>query len=256
MRLLSVLTVCVAMAGPAYGWGPIGHRTTGAIAENHLNEKAQAAIRDLLGPETLAEAATWPDDMRSNPDPFWQKTASSWHYVTVPHGKSYEAVGAPDRGDAITALEQFSRTVTDESAPLADRQLALRFIVHIIGDLHQPLHVGNGTDRGGNDVKLKWFGKDSNLHSVWDSGLIDFEKLSYSELSAWLDSKITPEQVAQWSNTDPDIWMAESAALRDQIYPESGDLSWTYRYENVPHVKTRLSMGGIRIASYLNALFQ
>lgn len=105
----------------------------------------------------------------SSPEEFWQRNASSFHYVTVPEGQTYADVGPPEEGDAITALEQSSNTVNNGDASLEEKQLALRFIVHIIGDLHQPLHVGNGKDRGGNDFLVTFFGEVSNLHSVWDS---------------------------------------------------------------------------------------
>jgi len=194
MRKLILLTLSLALATPAHAWGPIGHRITGAIADENLSGLARANVRMLLGTEDLAEAATWPDDMKSNPDTFWQKQASPWHYVTV-KGDEYKATDAPAEGDAMTALSRFTATLRDPRAPLEDKRLALRFIVHIIGDLHQPLHDGAGNDRGGNAVSVTWFGKPTNLHSVWDSGLIEQRSLSYSEYTAWLSRSIKPEDV-------------------------------------------------------------
>ena len=153
---------------PAFAWGKTGHRVVGQIAEAHLSGKARAAVKRILGTETMAEASNWPDFMKSDPAPFWQKTASAWHYVTIPAGKTYADVGAPPEGDAITALARFSATLRDGKASAEDKRMALRFIIHICGDLAQPLHTGNGTDRGGNDLKVTWFGKPTNLHSVWD----------------------------------------------------------------------------------------
>jgi hypothetical protein len=115
----------------------------------------------------------------------------------VPKGKHYHEVGAPEQGDSVTALAQFKATLLDKDASLEQKQLALRFIVHIIGDLHQPLHAGNGTDRGGNDVKVRFFWEDSNLHRVWDSQMLDRRQLSYSEWADWLGRKITQQHVEQ-----------------------------------------------------------
>lgn len=246
----------ISVSSQALAWGQNGHRITGAIAQQYLSPKALKAIEVILPNEDLAEASTYADEMRSNPDEFWQKTSSPWHYVTVPAGKTYPEVGAPEEGDAYTALTQFTLTLKDPKASLADKQLALRFIVHIIGDLHQPLHVGNGTDRGGNSLKLQFFWKDSNLHSVWDSGLLEQRELSYSEWTAFLSKKISPQQAKEWMVTDPNTWMSESAAIRDTIYPAETKISWDYLYQHIPMVKKRLQMGGVRIAAYLNAVFQ
>ncbi len=251
--LLVLLTVTSAGA-----WGAIGHRVTGALAQPLLSPKAAEAVADILGTETLAEASTWPDEMRSDPAPFWQRTASPWHYVTVPDGKTPAEVGAPEEGDAFSALQSFARTLRDPAASLTDKQLALRFTVHLVGDLHQPLHVGNGTDRGGNDVKVTFMGEHTNLHSVWDSKLIEHRQLSYSELAAFLARRITPELREAWATADPNVWMAESAAIRDTIYPAEGQtsLSWDYAYRSAPIVDQRLEQAGVRLAAYLNELFR
>jgi hypothetical protein len=236
-------------------WGQTGHRVTAAIADHYLSGVARANVQLLLGTESLAQAATWPDDMRSDSTEFWQKTASPWHFVTVPAGKTHAEVGAPPEGDAASALARFAQVLRDPNASREDKRLALRFTIHIIGDLHQPLHAGRPGDRGGNDVKVTWFGAPSNLHSVWDSGMIESRGLSHSELAGWLAGSITPEQVLAWSNPDPEVWIAESVALRERIYPTDTKLSYAYAYRWGGEVDGRLSRGGVRIAAYLNRLF-
>ncbi len=256
VTLVMAAAICTAAIPRAHAWGKIGHRVTGVIAERYLTQEARAQVAAILGVEDLAEASTWADFMRSSPDEFWRKTASPWHYVTIPAGKTYDEVGAPPQGDAITGLAELRRTLLDDDASLADRQSALRFIVHIIGDLQQPLHAGNGTDRGGNDYKVTFFGKTTNLHSVWDTDLVRDEELSYSELAQWLMRRLTPAQIVGWSQADPVVWVTESAAIRDRIYP-GGDreIRWPYIYEHRGTVRMRLSQGGIRIAAYLNEMF-
>ena len=258
---LSASLIAVAFTAlshsPALAWGKTGHRVVGQIAEQHLTAKAKTGVRRILGVETLAEAANWPDFMKSDPSPFWQQAASPWHYVTVPAGKTYDEVGAPPEGDAVTALERYSAVIRDRKATPADKQVALRFIVHLVGDLHQPLHAGNGTDKGGNDRRVTFFGRSTNLHSVWDSGLIDETQLSYSEMAEWLNARITPADLKAWSVTNPRVWIGESAALRDQVYPPAGDnsLSYRYVYDNEARLEQRLEQGGVRLAAYLNELF-
>lgn len=264
-RLLTLSAIVVALApAPASAWGKTGHRVIGAIAARLVGRHTRREVRRLLGPEGLAEASTAPDFERSNPDPFWQKEAGPYHYVTVPPGRTYPEVGAPAEGDAVTALARFAATVRDAHAPLADRRLALRFVVHIVGDLQQPFHAGNGSDDGANKVKVRFFGAETNLHAVWDSGLIDQEQLSYSELARWLAARITPAERRDWATTDPRVWIAESVAIRDRAYPPAGGktdadgrplLGFDYVYAWTATRDLRLEQGGVRLAAYLDALF-
>ncbi len=250
-----VLSLLLFTPGDTLAWSKTGHRVTGAIAEQYLSDDARQAIQSILGVETLAEASTWADFMRASADEFWLSEAGPYHYVTIPSGHHYTDVGAPPEGDAVTALKQFAETLNSPQASLEQKQLALRFSVHIIGDLHQPMHAGNSTDRGGNDFLVTFFGEVSNLHQVWDGKLIDDEQLSYSELTAWLSSRLTPDLVEQWSEPDPVVWITESAELRDTIYPERRDLGWDYIFAHRESVRTRLSQGGVRMAAYFNQLF-
>jgi hypothetical protein len=260
MRKLAAAAVCVlaVVPAPAFAWGKTGHRVVGQIADAHLSSKARAAVKRILGTETIAEASNWPDFMKPDPSPFWQKTASLWHYVTLPGDKTYDQVGAPPEGDAVTALDRFSATLRDRKASPDDKRMALRFIIHIVGDLAQPLHNGNGTDRGGNDLKVMWFGKPTNLHSVWDTLLVDDEQLSFSEMASWLNARITSADVKAWSSADPRAWMADSVTVRDKVYPPSGDtaLSYRYVYENTPRMERQLEKGGVRLAAYLNEVLR
>jgi len=143
--------------------------------------------------------------------------------------------------------------VRDPNASREEKALALKFIVHIVGDVHQPLHAGNGEDRGGNDVKVRWFGEETNLHSVWDSKLIESRNLSYTEYSHWLGREINSEQTIAWWTADPQVWIAESTTIRDRIYPASSkanpSLGYAYQYENLGVAETRLQQGGIRLAA-------
>ena len=258
------------LPSPALAWGKTGHRVVAAIADTQLSGLARAHIRQLLGgAESLDEAATWPDDMRSAPEPFWQKTATPWHYVTL-DGITYDH--APPEGDALQALGRFRRTLEDPGASLADKQLALRFIVHLVGDLHQPLHVGKCCDRGGNDVKVSWFGKPTNLHAVWDSAMVDDEQYSYTELAAKLVRHTSEADVVKWWDVNPRDWISESAQYREEIYanipppkrvegkPKKGerplpDLSYGYVYKFTPLMEQRLQQAGVRLAAYLNDIY-
>ena len=272
MRVRSFLVVAALalLPSPAFAWGKTGHRVVAAIADTQLGGLARAHVEEILGyGESLDEAANWPDEMRSAPGDFWRKTATPWHYVTL-NGIIYDH--APPEGDALQALDHFSAVLRDPNASREDKQTALRFVVHLVGDLHQPLHVGKCCDKGGNDVQVTWFGKPTNLHAVWDSMLVDDEQLSFTELAAKLERHITNDDVIKWWDTNPRDWISESAEIRDTLYPppvkpkkhgfslrkrkpQLPALSYDYVYKFHPVMEQRLSQGGIRLAAYLNALF-
>ena len=268
-RLAALLALSALAAAPAAAWGPVGHRITAQIAQDNVSGQTRARIAQILGHEELPEAATWPDEQRSNPDAFWQTTSYPWHFVTLPVGQAPEHLDHPSEGDAETALESFTAVLRDPAASPEDKARALRFVVHIVGDLHQPLHVGKPGDRGGNDVKVKWFDDPvvQNLHWVWDEGMIRRQELSFSEYAARLEARMTAEQVVAWWNVEPDAWMAESAALRDRIYPAPSErdgagtpeapfvMRYWYPYEWTPEMELRLQQSGIRIAAYLDWVF-
>lgn len=170
---LLAAAIVLCQPSPALAWGQLGHRVIGDLTEERINGKTRAEIALILHEEDLAEASTWADEQRSNPEGFWQKEAGPYHYVTVPVGTTYAAVGLPAEGDAMSALGRFAAMVRNPDASREKKALALRFIIHMVGDVHQPLHAGSGKDRGGNDVKVRCFGQETNLHSVWDSQMIE-----------------------------------------------------------------------------------
>lgn len=263
MRILKAALAAASMAMltcsmPANAWGKLGHRVTGEIAEDYLSEEAKAAVDQILGSTTdMAEVSTWPDFMRSSNMPFFKHEAFPLHFVTVPDDKNYPDIDAPKNGDAYTGLDRFKADLQNPNASQDEKRLALIMIIHIISDLHQPLHVGRGDDWGGNKLEISFKGTPSNLHEIWDEHLVRDEELSYTEMAHWLNRKLTPSLVEEWSITDPLVWIAESKKIRPNVYPEEGetDLSWQYVYKHRATMRTRLSQSGIRLAAYLNEVF-
>jgi hypothetical protein len=267
--LLFAAAAASVVPSSALAWGKTGHRVVAAIADPQLSGLARAHVKEILGgAESLDEAANWPDEMRSAPGEFWQKTSVPWHYVTL-NGIIYDH--APPEGDALKALDHFRDVLRDPNASLADKQTALRFVVHLVGDLHQPLHVGKCCDRGGNEVKVKWFGRDLNLHSVWDSAMVDEEQLSFTEMAAKLERHTSPKDVIGWWDINPRDWISESAQIRETVYPSAPgkpakrkkkgkgpalpELSYAYVYKFTPVMERRLQQAGVRLAAYLNDIY-
>ncbi len=246
-----VLLSSLVLAPPTEAWGPTGHRAVGRIAERHLTPEARRAVADLLAPEQLAYVTTWADEIRS--EPAWSR-AEAWHWVTVPDGQTYETSLKNPEGDVLEAISRFETVLADRSRPKIERNHALKWLSHLIGDVHQPLHVGRGDDHGGNDVLVLWFNEPRNLHAVWDSGFIEFAGLSFTELADLLDHP-TPSEVAEWQAAHPATWAAESQQLRGACY-ELGDhkLSFRYVHDHWPTVQRRLLQAGVRLAGELNRL--
>jgi hypothetical protein len=248
---LGLFLACYAISAGA--WGPQGHRVAGTLTWAYLSEDARGRVQALLGDETLADASTWADRMRDNPSLFWQKQAGPYHYVTVPQGKNYAQVGAPDKGDGVTALRKFRAMLIDPKVSHANKQLALRFSLHIIQDLHQPMHVGNGRDRGGNAIKLELYGKSTNLHRVWDSAILTQAQRSDA---AWVAQLENPDKSLKetWSDPQPEVWIGESARLRDQVYPSSRTIGEMYLSQWLPDAELRIQQSAVRCAAWLNAV--
>ena len=254
-----LLAVLILTPLPLSGWGANGHRVVGKIAADHLSEKTKRAIQAILGPESLARAATWPDDIRS--DKSWDH-AKPWHFISIDAGEDFNTMPRDPKWDVIEAMERFEKVLRDPNAKKQEKVEALRFYVHFVGDVHQPLHVGRRDDRGGNSIRLKWFRRNSNLHSVWDSGMIDQEKLSFTELSAFIDHPTQP-QIDAWQESSYENWVEEARTLREKIYAESNnfqsdddkDLSFAYSYKNIDRVREQLLKGGVRLAGKLNSIF-
>jgi hypothetical protein len=233
-------------------WGATGHRVTGYIAQQHLNKKAKKKLSELLGQESLAIASTWMDDVRSDSTYDYM---IDWHWVTVENGQTYDQSNKNKNGDLIMTLERIVAELKSKKLDPKKEIEAIKMLIHLVGDLHQPLHVGCCDDSGGNRVKVKWFRDDTNLHTVWDSYMIDGTKLSYTELAESLGKpdKLT---VRNLQSTNIRDWAGESMSYRKQVYNiGKGNLSYDYAYENMPIVRERLLLAGVRLAGLLNEIY-
>lgn len=236
-----------------YSWGQTGHRVVGKIAEQHLTKKARKNLQSVLGNETLAEVSNYMDFIKSDPT---YRHMNPWHYCTIPDGLTYEEAGTPEEGDVIQTLNRIIKELKSKQFTDEDELFALKMLVHLVGDIHQPLHVGNGEDKGGNDVKVEYFWENRNLHSVWDSGIIDSQSYSYTEYCDWIDHP-TELQVSNWQQATIGEWAMESMSYRSQVYnlPENSKINYRYNFDNIALVNQRLLQAGIRLAGILNEIY-
>lgn len=252
MTKVIVFFILVFFAVDGYSWGPTGHRATGLVAEKYLTKKARKALQRILQGQSLAIASTWMDEIRS--DSAYDYT-SDWHWVTIQDGQTYDQSIKNPNGDIVQTLERLITELKSKTLKPTEEVAHIKMLIHLIGDIHQPLHVGGGNDRGGNDVKVSWFRNDSNLHRVWDSDMIDDTKLSYTELAESLGRPGT-EQVSSLQKSSVRDWANESMTFRKQMYNiGNGKLGYSYSYMNFQIVRDRLLQAGIRLAGVLNTIY-
>lgn len=252
LSLLMVFSLIGVQTAGAYG--NKGHRVVAEIADRHLNEAARKKIQEILGDQSLAEVAVWADEMKSNPDEYW-RAANVFHYINISPGGTFEGSVRNPKGDMLSAYEEFEATLKSKTSSRAEKEHALKFLVHIVGDMHQPMHFGHRKDQGGNRTKVMWFDEITNLHAVWDSNLVEQENLSFTEMANFLD-KASPEEIIEYQKAKPIDWVHEGLVLRDMAY-DIGDrsFSWNYIYKNRPVIREQLRKGGVRLAGVLNEIF-
>ncbi len=236
-------------------WSKTGHRTVGEVAQEHLTRKARKAIEKLLDGESLAEVSNFADEIKADRK---FKEFSAWHYVNFPADKNYSDVEPSKYGDLVTGIQKCIAIVKDEKSSREDKVFYLKMLIHLVGDLHQPMHVGRLEDKGGNDIQVQWFNDGSNLHRVWDSGMINAYGMSYTELAASLPVISKKQRKAIQEGTLLD-WVEESQEMANKIYNsvEVGEkLQYRYNYLWWSTLEKQLQKGGLRLAKVLNTLFK
>jgi nuclease S1 len=259
------LTACVVMAlapRDAAAWGTVGHRASAIVAEARLTPAARSKVRELLDPdETLAAASLWADEHRRD-----VPGSGAWHYVNVPLDEvHYDPRFCPATGCVVSKIHELRTMLTNDAAPRDERRQALRLLVHLVEDLHQPLHVGNRNDRGGNDLQVQFFGRGTNLHRLWDDDIVERHSTEESTWVAELDALAKTDAARAWTKGTVESWADESLALARRAYASPGSaeplrpgakLGQDYFDDALPAVRRRLAQAAVRLASMLNEIFQ
>jgi hypothetical protein len=260
-KCFRTLLLLVIFASPiaANAWSMIGHRIVGQIAENHLTGKARKSVLNILGTESLAMASNWADFVKSDSS---YDSLYNWHFVNLPAGLDKDGVFSylerEKEPNVYNKSMEMISILKNKKSSMIQKKFALRLLVHMIGDLNQPMHTARKEDLGGNKVYVTWFGEKSNLHRVWDDQLIDYQKLSYTEFAKVIDF-----------TTKEDLQSAKSKSLKDYVYgsfevcnniyantkPEA-KLSYRYNFDYVEVLNKQLLAGGICLANVLNDTFK
>ena len=256
MLLLAMLFSYLPLKSLA--WGMLGHRVVGQIADSYLTKKAHKNIELILGNESVAMASTWADFIKSDPA---YNYLSPWHYIDFDKQYSYPEMQVflkqDTAVDAYTKLNLIIAQLKNKNLEQSKKQMYLRLLIHIVGDVHQPMHTAHTDDKGGNGFKLFWFNKSTNLHALWDSEMIDDEQLSYTEYAAWINHSTKAQRDAlQRDNISK--WLYESSQISEKLYSElkpEAHLSYRYTFDHIAIANEQLLKGGIRLAGILNELF-
>jgi len=248
-----IITLAHLPMKTAHALGPNGHRIVAKIAEENLEPSAKKALMEITNGDPLAKLANWPDNIRSDKK---YDYAKPWHYISIDDDELFTGLRRSEAGDILSALSNFEHVLRDTKSSKEEKWQALAFYIHFVGDIHQPLHVGRRDDLGGNKVTVNWFGKPTRLHAVWDSSIIEHQKLSFSEYARFLNNHTT-DTINLWQNTVYLDWAKDSKAQRQNVYnfPEDKELGYEYAYKNTPILDEQMSKAGIRLAGMLNDIF-
>ncbi len=267
--------LCVLALGPsAFAWGPQGHRVIAQVAYDRLTPEARAAVRELLlDGDTMASVADWADHDGYEAVP----GSGPWHYVNVPIGeKEYQPkFGSPKGADVVAKIKHFRKVLADKAEPKRERQRALLFLVHFVADIHQPLHVGDNRDHGGNDTQIQFFGRGTNLHRLWDSDLLHHIGGDDRAWDVRVERLITPQSIKAWSAGTVETWATESLHAAQLAYhnpeakgelipsgpklgpiPTGATLGEGYVRMADPILREQMARASVRLANELNALFR
>ncbi|GAB3910582.1 S1/P1 nuclease [Mucilaginibacter boryungensis] len=258
-KIVSSVVICI-FSLVFISWGITGHRTIADIAERHLNAGAKAAVTELLDGQSMADASTWADEIRNQGA--YRKT-SSWHFLNLPLGLNHEefvrTVTTMSNGNVYNEILKTETILKDKTASKDQKTEALKFLIHFVGDIHQPMHVSRAEDKGGNTIQVNFSGKGTNLHSLWDTKLIEQQGMSDQQLAVQYDH-IGQQKIKAWESTPAIDWAWESYEISSRLYAEVDQMhgraiSDNYYQQHMPTIEERIEQGGIRLAAVLNEVF-
>ncbi|RZK41244.1 MAG: S1/P1 Nuclease [Pedobacter sp.] len=259
MKRILIALVCLYAPFSAGAWGVIGHRVVGEVADKYINAKTRKAIQQILGHESLAMSANWADFIKSDTS---YNYLNNWHYVNLPANLSKQQVFSfldeQKEPNIYNKIGEMIATLKNPKSTADQKKLALRMVIHLVGDLHQPMHTARKEDLGGNRVYVTWFGEKSNLHRVWDESLIDFQQLSYTEYTKAINYP-SPAAFTTWQKSSLKDCVYESYEICNKIYAtgikNDDKLSYKYNFDWIETVNQQLLKGGIRLAKVLNDIY-
>lgn len=258
LKVAILIVCCSYLPSNVFAWGMIGHRVVGQIAASYLTSKSRKAVQSILGGESLAMSSNWPDFIKSDST---FNYLSSWHYVNLPSGLDEHGVFSfldnEKSANVYSKIPEMVSILKNKQSTLEQKRMALRLLVHLVGDLHQPMHTARKEDLGGNRVNLTWFGSRTNLHRIWDENLIEYQQLSYTEYAVAINHP-SKEQLAAWRKSSLKQDVFESYQIVTKIYDTvkpDDKLGYKYNFDYVDTLNQQLLKGGVRLAEIINEIY-
>lgn len=253
IKSISLTLLLSLLVSQAFAWGQIGHYLIGFMAERQMKKSTKKKVEAVLYPMSLGRSGTWMDEIRSDRS---YDYATTWHYLNSKNGE-YDPSTQEKGGDAFEAIQRIKEELKAGGLDSKTEAEKLKMLIHMVEDIHQPLHVGTGDDRGGNDVKIEFFNQPTNLHALWDSGMIDRQGMSYSEIGNELYRRLSPEMMAKYRSATMQDWLKEAVSLRPMVYnlPENKRISYPYMYENYSIAEERMIAASVRLAQILEEIY-
>ncbi|MDN3583843.1 S1/P1 nuclease [Mucilaginibacter flavus] len=254
MRKYIIAVASIAVSAALISWGFKGHRAVATIAQKHLTSNTAYVVSAILKGQSMADVSTWADENRDN-------STRPWHYLNLPLGLNHqqfvEVVSNQGGDNVYSALNKVETTLKDKASTPDQKNEALKYLIHLVGDAHQPMHVSRKEDKGGNTIQLQFDGKGTNLHSLWDSKLIDHEGLSEPEIAKQYDWA-NETQIKKWQADSPVEWLWESYQISTELYADiklGQTLNDEYYKKYIQTIHLRIDQAGIRLAGELNKLY-
>ncbi|MBP1617573.1 MAG: nuclease [Bacteroidetes bacterium] len=255
-KLLFIIIAIVSFANTLFAYDVVGHRIVADVAYRNLTEKARSQVDKVLGKRGIIYTSSWADEIKSDKSYDYSYV---WHYQNLKAGMGNSDLqrlldNPASNGEHLFLAMQNMITRLKKNK---NDQEALKFLVHLTGDLHQPLHLGRPEDLGGNKVMFEWFGRQMNIHQIWDGQLIDSRKMSSSEYAQYLEDKFEKQKRGIKSYTIFDSVKA-SYVLANSIYnyDMSDTNSYHYIYRFMNDLDIMLYRGGIQLANILNDIYK
>lgn len=256
MRRFVVIILAMSIPAMAFAWGAKGHDIVARVAEENISKRTRRAVEEVLGGHSMVYVANWMDNASHTEEYAYTKT---WHYVNVdPEEGSYRNSVKEAKGDVVVAVENIVANLKSGELALEEERAQLMMLIHLVGDMHCPMHAGHKSDRGGNGTKVKYFNSQKKLHSVWDSDIIESaHRWSHSEWQQQID-RVDKRQKRAMMQGRPADWIEECVALADDVYVRSttgGNLSYDYVAHYAPVIESQLLKAGLRLASILEEIY-
>ncbi len=254
-----VLLIMIYTPMQTMAWSVIGHRVVGEIADSYLTKKAKKNIGLILGNESVAMSSTWSDFVKS--DPVFNYMYN-WHFINLKEGLSEQDIrtylATDTTTDVYTKIIFCTEQLKNKNLDQRLKAIYLKSLIHMVGDLHQPMHVGRYEDLGGNKIKVNWFNTPTNLHAVWDEKLVSFQELSYTEYACNINFTTKAERKIL-QEAPLSTWVVESYFIAQNLYNDitqpDQKLDYKYNYKYVNTLNSQLLKGGVRLAGLLNEIF-